>query len=134
MLIIRILKKALSLSYVTYAYINYHVMSVQVIVTHMRRFLGPHVRGVCLSASPFDAQGDYCYPVILLYVVEVSMSSDESSLAHSCLFESRSVFQLPRHVRRGFFRSLTRDSRLILVHSAHQNISEALRLLSVHMT
>ena len=134
MLIIMTLKRALSLSYVTYSYINYHVMSVQVTVTHMRRFLGPHVRGVCLSAAPFDAQGDHYYPVILLYLVGVSTSSDESSPAHSCLFESRPVFQLPQHVHRGFFRFLTRYSRLILVHSAHQNVSEALRLLSVHMT
>ena len=45
MLIIRTFKRALSLSYVTYSYthlyINYLVMSVQVTVTHMRRFPCP---------------------------------------------------------------------------------------------
>ena len=117
MLIIRTFKRAHLPFYFIYSYIHLYinclVMSVQVSVTYMRRFLRPMPKVSVRARGPLMAE------VSLLssfYLFWASMPSSESEPYHRCFFWVKTVFQLPQQVLRGCFYYLARDSRLIPFH------------------
>ena len=114
MLIIKTFKRSLLLFffYVTYSYIHLYinclVMSAQVTVTRMRHFLYPMPEVSVRARGPLMPTVS---PSSCFYLFRVSMPSGESDSYHLCLSELGPVFQLPQHVRPGFFNSwhMTRD-------------------------
>ena len=120
MLIIRTFKRALSLCYVTYPYIhlyiNFPVISVQVAVAHIQRFLHPTLEVSIRAWGPLMPEVTTATLVILFYLDRASMPSSEFGPYHLCLSGLGPIFHLPRHVHRGFFHSLVPDPRLILLH------------------
>ena len=120
MLIIRTFNRDLLLFYVIYSYIHLYincpVMFVKVIVRRMWHFPRP-MHEVCIRVwGPLMLEVITATPIILFYLDRASMHSGEFGPYHRCLSRSGSLFQLPRHMCRGFFYSLACDPRLISFH------------------